>query len=104
MIVDVAAFGVGGPCRASIRAVVDTSILVRAVLKPQGSVGPVVRSLREGRYVYLYSEATLNELIDVLSRPRLVRRYGVTADEAERLCSLLILRGERILRSPRREG
>jgi predicted nucleic acid-binding protein len=49
-----------------MRAVIDTNILVRAMLKRRGSVGPVVDFLRDGHYVCLYSEATLNELIDVL--------------------------------------
>lgn len=77
-----------------IRAVIDTNILVRALLKPEGSVGPVVDALRDRRYVFLYSVATLNELIDVLGRPRIVRRYGVTAGEVEALCALVIRRGE----------
>lgn len=70
-----------------MRVVVDTNILVRALLNPDGSVGPVVDSLREGRYVFLYSDATLNELIEVLGRPRMVNRYGITAAEVEALCA-----------------
>jgi len=58
-----------------MRAVIDTNILVRAMLKPEGSVGPVVDFLRDGRYVFLYSEATLNELVDVLGRPRTCSEY-----------------------------
>jgi uncharacterized protein len=77
-----------------MRAVIDTNILVRALLKPAGSVGPVVDFLRDGRYVFLYSDATLNELIDVLGRPRMVHRYGLTAAEVDALCALVILRGE----------
>ena len=77
-----------------MRAVIDTNVLVRAMLKPDGSVGPVVDFLRDGRYVFLYSEATLNELIEVLSRPRMVHRYGLTAAEVETLCALVIRRGE----------
>jgi len=34
-----------------IRAVIDTNILVRAMLKPGGSVGPVVDFLRDGRFL-----------------------------------------------------
>lgn len=83
-----------------MRAVIDTNILVRAMLKPEGSVGPVVDFLREGLYVSLYSEATLNELIDVLGRPRMVRRYGLTAAEVDALCALVVLRGELV--HPRR--
>jgi hypothetical protein len=33
-----------------IPAVVDTGGIVRALIKPQGTVGPVLRSLRDGRY------------------------------------------------------
>jgi len=83
-----------------MRAVIDTNILVRAMLKPGGSVGPVVDLLRDGRYVFLYSEATLNELIDVLGRPRMVNKYGLTAAEVDALCALVVLRGELILPGP----
>lgn len=44
-----------------IRAVVDTSIVVRAVLKPLATVGPVLDLVAEKRYKFLYSEATLEE-------------------------------------------
>jgi predicted nucleic acid-binding protein len=33
---------------ALIRSVIDTSILVRAVIKPQGLVGPFFQRLRTG--------------------------------------------------------
>ncbi len=45
-----------------MRAVVDTNILVRAVIKPQGSVGPVLQRLRRREYTLLLSRATLDEL------------------------------------------
>jgi putative PIN family toxin of toxin-antitoxin system len=77
-----------------MRAVIDTNILVRAMLKPEGSVGPVVDFFRDGRYVLLYSEGTLNELIDVLGRPRMVHRYGLTASEVNALCGLVVRRGQ----------
>lgn len=79
-----------------MRAVIDTNILVRAMLNPEGSVGPIVDLLRDSRYVFLYSDETLNEFIDVLSRPRMVRRYGITAAELEALCNLILRRGEHV--------
>jgi putative PIN family toxin of toxin-antitoxin system len=79
-----------------MRAVIDTNIMVRAMLNPAGSVGPVVDFLRDGHYLLLYSQATLNELIDVLGRPRMVQRYGVNADETAALCALVIRRGESV--------
>lgn len=58
-----------------MRAVVDTNILVRAVIKPQGSVGPVLYRLRRRDYTLLQSRATLEEIVEVLHRPRLRTKY-----------------------------
>jgi len=49
-----------------IRAVLDTSILVRAVLRPEASSGFIARELARGRFVALYSDAMLDELTEVL--------------------------------------
>jgi len=77
-----------------IRAVVDTSILVRALLKPQGAVGPVLTRLRHGDYLLLYSEPLLAELVDVLGRPRIRDKYHIAATDVRALLTLLWLRGE----------
>jgi putative PIN family toxin of toxin-antitoxin system len=84
-----------------IRAVVDTSILVRAVLKPLGTVGPVLDLLEEKRYKFLYSEATLEEVVDVLARPRLRRRFPLRSRDPQTVVDLIVLRGEAV--SPRRQ-
>jgi putative PIN family toxin of toxin-antitoxin system len=80
-----------------LRAVVDTNILVRAVIKPLGSVGPVLRRLRDGTYVLLYSEPLLTELVDVLNRPRIRDKYSLTPDDIETVVALVLLRGEGIV-------
>jgi uncharacterized protein len=79
-----------------MRAVIDTNILVRAVIKPQGTVGPILLRLRRGDYTLLYSQSLLEELIDVLSRPRLRRKYGVNDDDIKTIISLILLRGEAV--------
>jgi predicted nucleic acid-binding protein len=38
-----------------VRAVVDTNILVRAVLKPFGTVGPMVDRLEDAAYTLVYT-------------------------------------------------
>ncbi len=38
-----------------MRAVVDTNILVRALIKPQGIMGSVLQQLRDGKYTLIYS-------------------------------------------------
>ncbi len=79
-----------------IRAVVDTSVVVRAVLKPLGTVGPVLDLLAERRYRLLYSMVTLEEVIDVLARPRLRRRFPLEGRDAQTVIDLLTLRGEAV--------
>jgi uncharacterized protein len=75
-----------------IRAVVDTNILIRSFIKPQGTARPVLGLLRDRRYVLLYS----TELVDVLERPRLRVKYRIENEDVEALLRLLLLRGEAV--------
>jgi len=84
-----------------IRAVIDTSILIRAIIKPRGSVGPVLQGLRHADYQLLYSEPLLFELTDVLARQRLRTKYGLTTDDVGAVLSLILLRGEPVVPSRR---
>ena len=77
-----------------IRAVVDTNILVRALIMPRGTVGPVLLRLRHGEYTLLYAQPLLEELTDVPNRPRIRQTYGLTEDDIQTVLSLILLRGE----------
>ena len=95
-----------------MRAVVDTNILVRALIMPQGTVGPVLLRLRRtcahstcpvqvgqalrGEYTLLYAQPLLEELIDVLNRPRIRHKYSLTEDDIQTVVSLILLRGEAV--------
>ena len=79
-----------------MRAVIDTNIVVRALIRPQGTVGPVLLRLRRGDYTLLYAPPLLEELVDVLNRPRLRRKYHLTSHDIQTVVSLLLLRGEAI--------
>jgi putative PIN family toxin of toxin-antitoxin system len=92
-----------------MRAVVDTNMLVRAVIKPRGSVAPLLHRLRDGAYTLAYSKSLIDELVDVLNRGRIRHRYGVDAAVVAELLRLIALRGEavspvrqlRVCRDPR---
>jgi putative PIN family toxin of toxin-antitoxin system len=79
-----------------MRAVVDTNILVRAVLQPQGAAGPVLLRMRQGDYVLLYAEPLLEERVDVLGRQRIRDTYGVTDQDIRTVVALILLRGESV--------
>jgi len=79
-----------------MRVVIDTNILVRALIRPRGSVGPLLLRLRSGHFTLLYTQSLLEELVDVLSRPHLRNKYGVTEDDVKTVVALLLLRGEAV--------
>jgi putative PIN family toxin of toxin-antitoxin system len=79
-----------------MRVVLDTNILVRAVIMPHGTVGPVLLRLRNGDYSLLYSQSLLEELIEVLLRPRIYRKYGLSQEDIKTVVSLILLRGEEV--------
>lgn len=77
-----------------MRAVVDTNILIRALIKPRGTVGPVLTQLAAGKYVIVYSEPILDELIAKLVLPRIRNKYAIDDQTIETTVALLALRGE----------
>ena len=80
-----------------MRAVVDTNILVRALIKPHGTVGPVLLRLRHGDYTLLCAQSLLEELVDVLNRPRIRHKYVLTEEDIETVVGLVLLRGEAVV-------
>ncbi len=77
-----------------MRAVIDTNILIRALIKPQGTVGPILKRLRNGDYTIIYSEPVLDELLEKLQLPRIRDKYHLDQSVTEDLLALMALRGE----------
>ena len=62
--------------RSRLRIVVDTNALVSRLLLPSSIPGQAVRKAVDGS-ILLVSEATMNELADVLARPKFDRYIGL---------------------------
>jgi putative PIN family toxin of toxin-antitoxin system len=77
-----------------MRAVIDTNIIIRAVIKPKGTVGPVLERLRNGEFTAIYTEPILDELLAKLALPRIRKKYQIGDDQVDGLVGLLALRGE----------
>jgi uncharacterized protein len=92
-----------------MRAVIDTNILVRALIERAGTVRPLLTALDAGLYTVILSLPLLAELRDVLSRPRMGHRYGIDNTDIDDLVLLLLRNGEvvaptraiRVCRDPR---
>lgn len=79
-----------------MRIVVDTNVIVSALLNPDGSTNPVLSYLAKGKCLFLYSQDSLDEIFDVLSRPRI--RRGIVDDfDINEFVELLKFRGEEII-------
>lgn len=77
-----------------IRVVLDTSVLISAIIRPQGAIGGVISHLRDGDYVYVYSMPLIEEFIDVITRPKIFQKYGLNLTDVHTILSLLQWRGE----------
>jgi putative PIN family toxin of toxin-antitoxin system len=73
---------------------VDTSVLVSGLIRPQGTIGDVLQALRAGRFITIYSTAMMVEMIDVLGRTHLRKKYHIQPDDITALVNLIRLRGE----------
>jgi putative PIN family toxin of toxin-antitoxin system len=64
-----------------IRAVLDTNVLVSALIKPEGKPGRILRQVESG-YELVLSEYILAELVEVLGRKHIQAKYRpqVTAE------------------------
>jgi putative PIN family toxin of toxin-antitoxin system len=77
-----------------VRAVVDTGVLVSALVRRQGTTGDVLRALRDGRFTIIYSTDIVVEIIDVLGRAPFRIKYHIEPDDITALVNLIRLRGE----------
>lgn len=59
-------------------------------------MGFVARGLGEGRFLALYSDAMLDELTEVLGRPRLRNKYGVRDEDVLALVGAFLKYGETV--------
>ena len=64
-----------------LRAVVDTNVWVSALLNPRGHPALVLDAFRNGLFTPILSRPLIEELIEVLGRPRIVDKYGLKPEE-----------------------
>lgn len=74
-----------------IAAILDTNVLVQALISPLRSASArTLEAYYDGRYRLVYSPQTIDELMEVLILPRMKKRHGLSDDELlEFVASLL---------------
>ena len=66
-----------------IRAVLDTNTIVSRTIVIHGIPYRILRAARAQRFTLVTSQAIINEVLRVLSRDRVRRKYGLTAADIE---------------------
>lgn len=62
-----------------MRVVFDTVVVVRALINPAGRWGRLIFE-RGDSYITIVSPEILREMLDVINRPKLLKRFAVTKD------------------------
>jgi len=60
------------------RAVLDTNVFVAGLISPHGPPAAILRGLRSNRFTLVSSPPINEEIIEVLNRPYLRDRYGLS--------------------------
>jgi putative PIN family toxin of toxin-antitoxin system len=74
-----------------MKVVVDTNVIVSALLKPAGKPARILRLVIQGDLEVVISEAILAEYEEVLARPR----FDLPSGEVEKILSLIRSKGVR---------
>ena len=83
----------------AVKAVIDTNIWVSALLNPFGFPAKLRKAFEEGIFHVVVSEPIVDELAEVLNRPRIKDRYGITESDIQGLLTLIEERSEHVLLS-----
>ncbi len=79
-----------------IRAVIDTNVLVSALISPSGNEALLLLAVKQGLVRPCFSPAVLKEYSEVLARPK----FAFSPDEITALIDLLQRQGDLLHPSP----
>lgn len=71
------------------KAVIDTNIWVSALINPFGYPAGLINHFKKGSFIAVVSDPILVEIAEVLVRPRIRNKYGITEDDIRELLILI---------------
>jgi putative PIN family toxin of toxin-antitoxin system len=77
-----------------VRAVVDTNVIVSALIRPQGTAGVFWRILGEGAFTAVFSPELIDEIAAVLGHSKIRTKYRTNPKDLEDIAALFALRGD----------
>lgn len=80
-----------------MRAVIDTNVLVSAIILPKSKLGEIFPHIRSSLIVPLYHSNTLAELVRVLGSRRIQKSFQLTSADIDVAVELMVRHGELIV-------
>jgi putative PIN family toxin of toxin-antitoxin system len=80
-----------------VKAVIDTNIWISALINPFGHPARLIKHFENRDFIAVISEPILDEIVDVLSRPRIKDKYDITPENIQELITLIEERTEHVL-------
>jgi len=77
------------PRRKLPKAVVDTNLFVSGLISRHGLPYQLFQHWRKGAFVLLICQAQRNEIAEVLSRPKIAEKYGISPEDQAAILRLL---------------
>ena len=77
-----------------VRAVLDTNVLVSGLVSEEGAPRRILDAWLDGRYTLVISLYLVEELIHVLSYPRIAKRLRLDEEELSAILAALLSRAE----------
>jgi hypothetical protein len=77
-----------------LRAVIDTNVIVSALIRPKAPTGVLWRRLGEGAFTAVFSPELIDEIAAVLGHPRIRAKYRTIPKDLEDIAALFALRGD----------
>lgn len=81
----------------AVKAVIDTNIWISALINPFGYPASLRRHFEDGDFIAVISEPILNEIADVLSRPRIRDKYDIAPEDIQELLVLVEEKAEHVI-------
>lgn len=79
-----------------MRVAIDTNVFISTVIKPESRVAMIVVRMRNGDYTLIYSEKMLDELIGVLTRDKIWKRFALTEETVNTFINSIVKHGEKV--------
>jgi len=80
----------------ALKAVIDTNVWISALLNPTGHPAKLRKAFERGSFEVVISEPILEEIVDVLCRPRIRDKYGISEEDIKELLTLIEAKAESV--------